>query len=147
MATIYKDLIGRIDLVGAVGGNDYYLNLPTVTGTALPHSLDNQVIEEVYIICTPGSGNINIYLPSTTVFKGTWNTKIYISQTSAVSLFSVTVYPFPGDLEAGIPADTLNGAQNYTLSGPNEAIYLHQVYDYMWMNLICPAPPIPAPIA
>jgi hypothetical protein len=139
MATIFKELIGRLDLVGSadMGGNTYNLYLPTVTGTALPHALDNQVIEEVYIICDSSLGDITINLPSTTVFNGIWNTKIYVAWTRGAN--DVTITPFAGD--EVIPADSLNGDTDpYTLALLSETVYLHQVYDYTWMKLVCPGP-------
>lgn len=142
MATIYKELISKINLVGdPMGATDYYFTLPVVTGTRLPHSLDNQVLEEVYIICDSSLGAININLPSTTIFNGVWNTKIYISWMNGGN--SVNINPYPGFMSETDPIlpDSLNGLYlPYTMQQLNEAVYLHQVYDYTWMKLVCPGP-------
>lgn len=141
MATIFKELVGRLDLVGSadMGGNVYNLYLPTNVGTALPHYLDNQVIEEVYIICDSTLGDITINLPSTTVFNGIWNTKIYIAWMRGAN--DVNIVPFTPVTESDPPQDSLNGdTAPYTMGLLNEAVYLHQVYDFTWMKLVCAGP-------
>jgi hypothetical protein len=140
MATLYKELIGRLDLVGSadVGGNIYNLIVPKNIGTNLPHGLDNQVIEEVYIICDSTLGKITINLPSTTEFNGIWNAKIYIAWTDGAN--DVVIVPFPGSAEPLIDADTLNGFDTYTMDALYETNYLHIVYDYTWMKLVCSGP-------
>lgn len=129
----YKNLVGRIDLTKT---GDYYFSLPAPLKGTLPNALDNQVIEEVYIICNT-SDPINIYLPSTTLFNDTWNAKIYITN---IQSGTVTIYPFQGSDSPFIQPDTLNGAPFYAMTGQYEAVYLHIVDDYFWMKLVCPAP-------
>jgi len=141
MATLYKELIGRLDLVGSadMGGNTYNLIVPTNVGTNLPHGLDNQVIEEVYIICDSTLGDITINLPSTTTFNGTWNTKIYIAWMAGGN--DVNIVPFTPATESDPPQYSLNGdTAPYTMARLNEAVYLHQVYDFTWMKLVCAGP-------
>ena len=134
MAIIQKELQGKINLVGAVGGNTYNFILPTVIGTALPNALDNQVLEEVYLICDDTLGNIVINLPSIALFNNAWNVKIYVVKTAGGN--STRVYPY--STEVGI-SDTLNGFSFKSLV-TDDAYYLHIVDDNMWMALYCPAP-------
>jgi hypothetical protein len=141
MATLYKELIGRLDLVGSVdaGGNTYNLIVPKNIGTNLPHGLDNQVIEEVYIICDSTLGRITINLPSTTEFNGIWNAKIYIAWTAGAN--DVVIVPFEGSATPLIAPDTLNGSFDpYIMVALYETNYLHIVYDYTWMKLVCSGP-------
>ena len=73
---IQKSLIGKHNLVG---GNDYYFSLPAAPiGSAIPTAIDNQVIEEVYILADTTAGAVNIYLPAISTFNNAWNPKIYI---------------------------------------------------------------------
>jgi hypothetical protein len=138
MTTITKKLIGRINLVADGPLYAANLELPTIQGTALPNALDNQTLEEVYIICDTTLGDITINLPSITVFNSAWNVKIYICQ--AAGSGGVAIRPFPGTAMPLIAADTLNGEAFYTLGGQYETIYLHIVDDYFWIKLVCPAP-------
>lgn len=128
-----KNLIGRVDLVA---GGTYDFVLPQPLKGTLPNPLDNQVIEEVYIICNT-AGAVVINLPSTTLFNNAWNAKIYIT---TLGTGSVRVNAFPGTANPLIAADTLNGAAFYTLGGQYETIYLHIVNNYFWIKLVCPAP-------
>jgi hypothetical protein len=136
MAIIEKELQGKINLVGSadVGGNTYNFILPTVIGTALPNVLDNQVIEEVYLICNDTLGNITINLPSIALFNNAWNVKIYVIKTAGLN--STIVNPY--STEVGT-SDTLNGYPFKSLV-INDAYYLHIVDDNMWMALYCSAP-------
>lgn len=138
MATIQKELIGKINLVGAVGGNIYNFVLPTVTGTGLPHALDNQVLEEVYIICDSTLGAIDINLFDIANFNGAWNVKIYISWIAGGN--TVTIYPYGTEPNE----DTLNGNSSIVFSNLYDCYYLHTVADNMWMALYCPGP-VPGP--
>lgn len=141
MTTITKKLVGRINLVADAPSYKVYLELPTTQGTALPNALDNQTLEEVYIICDTTLGDITIYLPSITVFNSAWNVKIYICQASGSD--GVTIIPFAGSDEPVINPDTLNGEDTVTMSAQYDTYYLHIVADNMWMNLFCPGPVIP----
>lgn len=136
MAIIQKELQGKINLVGSadLGGNIYNFILPTVIGTALPNALDNQVIEEVYLICDSRLGDITIVLPAISTFNSAWNTKIYVYDSNGYG--SVTILPY--SVEGG-PSDTINGFSSKTLF-LNDTYYLHIVDDNMWMSLVCPGP-------
>ena len=132
--TFYKNLIGRIDLT--VAGN-YQFVLPSPLKGTLPNALDNQVIEEVYIICNCADP-INILLPSTTLFNDAWNAKIYVTNLGAGK---VSIAPFQGSVDPVVLPDTLNGdGGSYTLGGQYESVFLKIVSDYMWIKLVCPAP-------
>lgn len=134
MAIFQKELTGLHNLVGAVGGNDYYFYLPQGTQPYNTNGGASRPIEEVYINCDSTLGAITIYLPSTTLFQGFWNTKIYTSQLDGANL--VRIYPFLGD-ETILP-DTLNGFARHDLSGQYECVFNHIVAPYTWMNLVCP---------
>ena len=139
MATITKELIGRLDLVGSadLGGNVYNLVLPHYFGTSYANSLAIQPIEEVYIICDSTDGAITINLPSSTVFNGVWNTKIYICWVNGGN--DVILQPFEGSLDPFIQNDTLNGdSRAYTFQAIYETNYIHLIWDYTWMKLTCP---------
>ena len=141
MTTITKKLIGRINLVADGPLYAANLELPTIQGTALPNALDNQTLEEVYIICDTTLGDITINLPSITVFNSAWNVKIYICQAEGSG--GVAIRPFPGTAMPLIAADTLNGENAVTMILQYDTYYLHIVADNMWMNLLCPGPVIP----
>lgn len=139
MAIIQKELQGKINLVGGPGGNIYNFVLPTVTGTSLPHALDNQVLEEVYIICDSTLGAIEINLPAIADFNGTWNVKIYVCWVAGGG--TVQIFPYSTEIRQ----DTLNGANRIDFSNLFDTYYLHAVQDNMWMSLYCPGPGIVPP--
>ena len=141
MPTIQKELQGKINLVGAGGGNTYNFILPTVIGTALPNALDNQVLEEVYLICDSTAGAINIYLPDIADFNNAWNTKIYVCWVAGAN--AVTLYPF----STAPKEDTLNGSASKVFANLYDTYYCHIVSDTMWMTLKCSGPVAPPPIA
>jgi hypothetical protein len=140
MPTIQKELQGKIDLVGAGGGNIYNFVLPTVIGTALPNALDNQVIEEVYLICDSTAGSIVINLPSIANFNKAWNCKIYVCWVAGGN--QVTLNPYSTEPNE----DTLNGFVALTFPNLYDTYYLHIVADNMWMALKCSGPVVPPPI-
>ena len=135
MATIQKELIGKMTLVGSadLGGNTYNMILPTLTGTALPNALSNQVIEEVYIICDSSLGDITINLPSIASFNNSWGAKIYVYALAGAN--AIRVYGYNNE----IISDTINGFPFASLV-QYQTNYLHIVSDNMWMNLVCQAP-------
>ncbi len=137
MATFYKELTGVHNLVGSAETNIYYFNLPQGSQPYNTNGGYSSPIEEVYLNCDPFDGQIYIYLPSTTLFQGFWNTKIYTSWIGGATVGSgIRIYPFGGD-ETTLP-DTLNGFTKYDFSGTNECVYNHIVAPYVWMNLVCP---------
>lgn len=140
MPTFQKELQGKINLVGAGGGNIYNFVLPTVIGSALPNAIDNQVIEEVYIICDSTLGTITINLPDIASFNNAWNCKIYICRTAGAN--GVTVLPYSTEPNE----DTLNGFTALNLTNLYDTYYLHIVADDMWMALKCAGPVPPPPI-
>lgn len=73
--------------------DDYYFVVPpTPQGTALRNGLDNQVLEEVFIVIEgAGFEEFNLYLPLISTFNLAWNTKIYLS--NSLPSNSVNVYP------------------------------------------------------
>ncbi len=133
MATLYKELTGVHNLVG---GNVYYFTLPQGSQPYNTNGGFSRPIEEVYLNCDTTIGTIKIYLPSTTLFQGFWNTKIYTSHLLGGN--KITIYPFQGDETT--PQDYLNGNNEYQLSGQYECVYNHIVAPYVWMNLVCPSP-------
>ena len=123
MTDITLESVIRINIDG-----DYQLVLPPIPqGTSLPHALDNQVIEEVYIICGDTLQNTTIYLPLISDFKGSWGVKIYVS------------YPPIGVRESNFMV-TQNNPSNqdwinfvsYTSAPITGSLYFHIVSDHVW---------------
>lgn len=141
MATFSQTLKGDINLVGAVGGNTYNLELPIQTSTALPNALDNSVLEEVYIKVDITAGPVEINLPAISLFNYAWNTKIYISLVRGTpgEVNSLTVYPYFSETSV----DSINGANNLTFIATYETNYLHIVDNNLWMCLNAPGVVIP----
>lgn len=129
--TVTKILGGKMNLVSDGAGYTVNLTLPTVTGTALPNALDNQVIEEVYLICDTTAGGMIINLPAISALNNAWNVKIYICQVAGTN--GVTVYPYSTEMET----DTLNGNARLVAQYQYDTYYLHVVSDNMWMALYC----------
>jgi hypothetical protein len=136
MALFYKELTGVHNLVGAPDSASYFFSLPQGTQPYNTNGGASRPIEEVYLNCDTTIGAIKIYLPSTTLFQGFWNTKIYTSWLSGAN--PVEIRAFTGD-ETTLP-DTLNGISIYSLSDRFEAVHNHIVAPYIWMNLVCPPP-------
>lgn len=141
MTTVTKKLIGKINLVADAAGFVCNFEIPTVTGTALPTGIDNQTLEEIYIICDTSLGDITINLPAISNLNNAWNPKIYICQVLGTG--GVTVVPYPGTTEPFTAADTMNGSSYISLVAQYDTYYLHVVSDNMWMNLFCAGPIIP----
>ena len=105
----------------------YQLELPVVTGTALPNAFDNSALEEVYIKVFPGRGT-DILLPAISAFNRAWNIKIYITLLDAGD---VVVQPYSGLTETNY----INGGGALTISNLSSTGYLHIVGDTNWMLL------------
>lgn len=137
MIPITKTLKGDVNLTAGI----YNFVLATNTGTALSNSLDNNVIEEVFIKCNVLEGGIVINLPAIYTFNLAWNTKIYISCVAGTpgEVTPIKVVAYPGQLEPVIkPGDTINGAPIIYFSLPYEVNYLHIADNNLWMCLIAP---------
>lgn len=107
----------------------YQLELPVVTGTALPNAFDNSALEEVYIKVLPGRGT-DIYLPAISNFNRAWNIKIYITLLSAGD---VNILPIPS---TETETNYINGATSaFRISNLSSTGYLHIVGDTNWMLL------------
>lgn len=138
--TVTKKLIGKINLTSDGAGYVANLEVPTVQGTALPNAIDNQTVEEIYIICDTTLGEMTINLPRISTFNNAWNPKIYICQASGDN--GVTVVPAPSSLDPYLAANTINGNTQIGLANQYDTYYLHIVADLMWMSLFCAGPSI-----
>lgn len=116
----------------------YQLELPVVTGTALPNAFDNSALEEVYIKVLPGRGT-EIYLPAISNFNRAWNIKIYITLLDAGD---VRVLPVQLT-ETQNEVDYINGGRGvFFINNLSSTGYLHIVSYNNWMLLpaLAPAP-------
>ena len=121
MAIIQKSVPGgAIYLTGTT--DTYQLVIPTLINTGLPHYLDNQVIEECYIICDTTNNDCNIILPPISAFKGSWGPKFYISNMGGNSVV----------VSVGAVGDKINGQPTWTLPTNNETGYFHVVDYDLW---------------
>lgn len=127
-----KNLLGKQTLIAGAGGDVYTYVLPTLTGTSLPNAIDNQVIEEVYIICNTTAGTLNIYLPAISSFKNAWNCKLYITLEAGSN--PVVIHAYNNEIEV----NTLNGYPFVTEAVVHDTYYMHIVSDTSWMSLKCP---------
>jgi len=121
MATINKALLGgAISLTGTT--DTYQLVIPSLINTGLPHYLDNQVIEECYIICDTTNNDCNIILPPISAFKGSWGPKFYISNMATNKVI----------VSVGNPGDKIGSYTTIELPTPFETGYFHVVNYNMW---------------
>ena len=170
MAAVYKEITLQNKLtITNIDGNEseiIYLKMPVQTLQALPHTFDNQVIEEIYIdvdstlsagdltLILPPISNPNIttlpdlslpnYTSADTGFKGSWGIKIYINyQPTGEASGSVNIVPF--EYVPNAYADNINGNSVVALTDylPNSTIYLKPVEDFTWMGLISYQPLVP----
>jgi hypothetical protein len=125
-ATIQKTLQGVIRLDTS---DIYEFVLPKKAGTALPNALDNQVLEEVYIIVENPDVGITpqIVLPSVSDFNGAWNVKIYVVNKKESPVVTTPKIPDDSPLEQ----DYINFVGNVSL--PIKSIcYFHIVDNNLW---------------
>ncbi len=163
MAVVFKEVFLQNKLtITNIEGNEnevIYLKMPLQTLQTLPHTFDNQVIEEIYIdvdnsltngiitLILPPISNPNITtLPDITLpnytsadigFKGSWNIKIYINyQPTLEGGNNVFINPFTYD-PTGYQ-DNINGLTQVNLTDylPNSTIYIKPVEDFTWMGLV-----------
>jgi len=131
--TITKNITlqGVIHINEPVSANyEIYLVLPTQNyPNALPNALDNQVLEEIYVI-NDHANTTRIYLPSISSLKGAWNPKIHVVQNNP-TLPTLEVYAYSS--ETG--ADTIIGAVAVDILTYRETKYLHPVENNLWMCL------------
>lgn len=101
--------------------DDYYFVVPqTPQGTALRNGLDNQVLEEVFIVIEGvGFEEFNLYLPLISTFNLAWNTKIYVSNT--ITSNDVNVYP----QSLGDETNLINNNPSITFSIVKFRAYFH----------------------
>ena len=106
----------------------YFFELPTQNyPNALPNALDNQVLEEVYIIVDHNEPT-QIYLPSISSLKNAWGLKIYV-----INMLGGSVEVFPYSSETGV--DTITGLTSVTIINKKGCAFLHAVESNMWMCL------------
>ena len=132
--TITKNVVlqGLIVLDEPVSAN-YEFNLilpPKDYQTSLPTSLDNQVIEEVYIHVNHVHPT-TIFLPAISLLKNSWGPKIYVLQNYFAS-------PIPTLQIKPNVADTINKKPSVSFSFYRESKYAHAVESNMWMCLTEP---------
>jgi len=106
----------------------YQLELPVVTGTALPNAFDNSALEEVYIKVLPNRGT-EIRLPLISAFNRAWNIKIYITLLDEGDV-NVTPHPF-----TETETNYINGGGTFVISNRSSTGYLHIVAYNNWMLL------------
>jgi hypothetical protein len=114
--------------------DSYEFVLPKKSGTSLPNALDNQVIEEVYIIVENPEEEItvNITLPYIPTFNNAWNAKIYVVNKQEQVLVVQPKPPAPGEEYNWINSI---GSLNVSITGIG---YFHVVDNNMYACWVTP---------
>ena len=108
----------------------YFFELPTQNyPNALPNALDNQVLEEVYIIVDHPYGT-RLFLPSISSLRGAWNLKIYVVNNN-IGFPTLEVMSYSNETSA----DTINGSQIVSVDYYKGASSFHPIENNMWMRL------------
>ena len=112
----------------------YRLIVPSVNNQSLLNNLDNQVIEECYIVSNQQiDGGVTFLLPTINSLKLAWNPKIYIYN-PVVATNKVVVAPIDATFNEGANTTTINGSINSSVL-PDVTTYFHVVAPNMWMGL------------
>lgn len=115
---------------------NYEFVLPSKSGTALPNALDNQVIEEVYIIIENPTEliSVNITLPFISTFNNSWNAKIYVINKQEQVL---VIQPKP-QVE-GAEINWINNIGNLAINLSKGIGYFHVVDSNMYACWVTPS--------
>ena len=128
--TIQKNITlqGVVHINYPVNANyEITLELPTLpTQIGIPNALDNNTIEEVYLIIDH-SYPTKLFLPSISNLKGAFGPKIYVI--SNYNVPDVSVYAYTS--ETGV--DTINGSPVVQINQFKENLYIHAVEKNLWM--------------
>ena len=126
MAATIKTLQGVVRITES---GDYVFVLPSKSGTALPNALDNQVLEEVYIIVQNLEEpiSVNITLPYISTFNNAWNTKIYVVNKQEQVLITQPKPPVEGG-----EINWINGIGNLNITIEKGIGYFHIVDSDMY---------------
>jgi hypothetical protein len=117
----------------------YYFELQQLSGTKLPNSLDNVVLEEVFINVDTTNAGCKIYLPAISTFNLAWNAKIYITWTAggdAPPVYSYEGTPLPNFT---LP-DYINGIDSQVMGVVGQTAFLRITEEHNWAFFLTSIP-------
>jgi hypothetical protein len=117
----------------------YYFELQQLSGTKLPNSLDNVVLEEVFINVDTSNAGCKIYLPAISTFNLAWNAKIYITWVAGgdyPTIFSYEGTPLPNFT---LP-DVINGSDSQKIDTLSQTAFLRITEEHNWAFFLTSIP-------